>query len=150
VTILSIPCEHVRFDLPLVWKVLRRAGLGELLAFGREAAGYPCGGVLGYQFGTCGYRALHFGSAGWQRAALADMHPNVAMVPLQGHSRVCQRAAQLIELLQPKRVIAHHHDSFFPPVTEQVDTEPFFRLLRVRVPGIEAIDPCIGKWTPLF
>jgi L-ascorbate metabolism protein UlaG (beta-lactamase superfamily) len=134
----------------LVWKVLRRAGLGDLLRFGRESAGYPCGGVLGYQFEILGCRALHFGSAGWQRAVLADLQPEVAMVPLQGHSRVCQRAARLVELLQPKKVIVHHHDSFFPPITEQVDTESFFHSLCGGMPGIEAIEPCIGKWTPLF
>ena len=68
VTVLGIPSGHVRFDLPLVWRVLRRAGLGDLLRFGREATGYPCGGVLGYQLEIRGHRALHFGSAGWQPA----------------------------------------------------------------------------------
>ena len=150
VTVLGIPSGHVRFDLPLAWRAARRAGLGNLFRFGRKAAGQPCGNVLGYQFAIRGHKALHFGSAGWQQAALAKLQPDVAMIPLQGHSDIYQRAAHLVELLHPKRVIPHHHDSFFPPISEQVDVEPFFRMLHRDMPDVVAVEPRIGQWMPLF
>ena len=149
VTILAIPARHVRFDLPLLWRGLRRVD-GQLFRVLRQLSAYPKGDVLGYQFTIGGRTAVHFGSAGWYREAIDQLCCDVALVPLQGRSDIHKVATRMVELLRPKRVIPHHHDDFFPPISERVDVGPFFELVHKRMPEIETVEPRIGEWMPLF
>jgi L-ascorbate metabolism protein UlaG (beta-lactamase superfamily) len=149
VSVVAVDARHVRFDLPLVWRAMRRSGW-QVLRMLREMAGYPCGDVLGYQLSTTQGSVLHFGSAGWYRQELERLNPDVALIPLQGHSRIYDIAAQAVRLLAPRRVIPHHFDNFAPPLSEFIEVPPFAAIVRERVPGVEVVEPQIGKWAPLF
>ena len=149
VSVLAVAARHVRFDLPLVWRTVRRVGIGAVGLLRRLGA-YPCGDVLGYQFSTEKGTVVHFGSAGWYREELVQLHPDVALLPLQGHSRITSRVVQAAEWLRPRRVIPHHHDDFFPPLSKAIKVQPFVELMRQRLPGVGVIEPQVGRWMPLF
>jgi L-ascorbate metabolism protein UlaG (beta-lactamase superfamily) len=149
VSVLAVAARHVRFDLPLLARALRRVGWRAFRLL-RVASAYPCGDVLGYQFSMPEGRAIHFGSAGWYRSELERLQPDVALLPLQGHSRVHELAARAAAWMGPKRVIVHHHDDFCPPLSERVDIDRFVKLMRERLPGVEVIEPRIGEWMSLF
>ena len=149
VVVKAVAARHVRFDLPFLWRALRRMGR-RAFSILRMAGAYPCGEVLGYLFTTHGRRAVHFGSAGWYDAELRTLAPDTALLPLQGRSDIHRLVARMAELIAPRRVIVHHHDDFFPPLSEQVDPSPFIALLRERMPGVEVVIPHLGEWQPLF
>jgi L-ascorbate metabolism protein UlaG (beta-lactamase superfamily) len=54
---------------------------------------------------------------------------------LQGHSKICGIAAEYVNILQPKMVIPHHQDDFFPPISRQVDIDPFVKQVTRESPG---------------
>ena len=93
---LAVAARHVRFDLPLAWRTVRRVGMGAVGLL-RTLGAYPCGDVLGYQFATEEGTVVHFGSAGWYRKELVKLHPDVALLPLQGHSRITSLVVQAAE-----------------------------------------------------
>ena len=148
VSVRAVAARHVQFDLPLVWRTLRRTGrqTWHLL---RMAGAYPCGDVLGYQFTTGEGTIVHFGSAGWYREELTRLHPDVALLPLQGHSHIHRITTRAIEWLRPRCVILHHHDDFYPPASERIDAGPLIALARERTPDVRIIDPHIGEWLSL-
>jgi L-ascorbate metabolism protein UlaG (beta-lactamase superfamily) len=149
VSILAVASRHARFDPPLVWRALRRVGW-QVFRVLRSMAAYPCGDVLGYQFTTVPGSVLHFGSAGWYREELERLKPDILLLPLQGHSRIYDIAAQAVGLLSPRRVIPHHFDDFYPPVSEFIDAQVFAAMMGRRMPGVEVVEPRIGEWMPLL
>ncbi|MEW5725235.1 MAG: MBL fold metallo-hydrolase [Thermodesulfobacteriota bacterium] len=119
--------RHVKFDKPLVLKTLVRAHvrLPRCLKLLKQ---YPAGQVLAWRFSLEGRTLLHFGSAGsapGELERLAQDPPEVLMVPLQGHTHICRLALEYVRVLQPACVIPHHHDDFYPPVSQMVDISPF-------------------------
>ena len=46
-------------------------------------------------------------------------------MPLQGHTHIVKIALEYVRALQPKVVIPHHQDNFYPPISSMVDLEPF-------------------------
>jgi L-ascorbate metabolism protein UlaG (beta-lactamase superfamily) len=149
VAVRAVAARHVRFDPLLVWRALRRIGRSAFSLL-QTVGAYPCGDVLGYQLRASEGTVAHFGSAGWYLDQLALLEPDVALLPLQGSSRISKIVLQAAERLRPRRVIAHHHDDFFPPLSEQVDLRPFVELLALRLPDVEAVAPAIGEWMSLF
>jgi L-ascorbate metabolism protein UlaG (beta-lactamase superfamily) len=152
VRVFAFPSRHVRFDLTLIWRTLRRVlRFGrKTLALLRRASAWPQGDVLGYQFVVSEKSVVHLGSAGWHRDELARLRPDVVLLPLQGHSNIHRVALDMVELLRPKCVIPHHHDDFCPPLSEAIPVRPFVDLVHKRVPGIKVVEPKIGEWMPLF
>lgn len=137
--------RHVRFDARLLVTTLARVapGIGKVLPL---VLGFPCGQVLSWRL-RAENKTLHFfGSAGSGKAelqALATSPPDILLVPLQGHSDICDLAFRYVEILRPETVIPHHQDDFYPPLSQTVDIQPFvdrvstcFPRTRVRVMGI--------------
>ena len=119
--------RHIRFDLGLLVSTLVRTGrqLGNCLPLFYR---YPCGPVLNWQFTLGDKNILFAGSAGAsenQLRALKKEDIHMFMVPLQGHSKICDIAARQVEILEPEQVIPHHMDDFYPPISQFVDISPF-------------------------
>lgn len=150
----AIPARHARFDLPLILRALRRirGRLRSLLPF----AGYPCGDVLGYLFETPWGSVLHYGSLGWYPKDLDAMRPDVALLPMQGHSRVHDILVRAIERLQSGEqerelvVIPHHHDNFWPPLSEQIPVQPLIDRVQEKGLRCRVLAPVMGEWIDLF
>jgi L-ascorbate metabolism protein UlaG (beta-lactamase superfamily) len=139
---------HVRFDLGLVARTLLRAipSMPSLMRRLSRLRQWPLGQVLVWRFTLAGEAdrvLLHFGSAGWTEEELARLArlgpPDVLLVPLQGHSRVCGMAARAAARLRPRVVIPHHHDDFFPPISQAVDIAPFVEAVGQLSPPVEVV-----------
>jgi len=138
---------HVRFDLPLVFATLRRSwgGFRKIWPLLRD---YPCGRVLCWRFEWEGRSLLHLGSAGrrpGQVAAMARRPPEILLAPLQGHSRITDKALELTRELGPRVVLPHHFDDFYPPVSQWVDPEPFRRAVAREMPDCRVLAPRLGE-----
>jgi L-ascorbate metabolism protein UlaG (beta-lactamase superfamily) len=140
---------HVRFDLPLIAATLYRSlpallpGLWQLRGLHR----WPRGQVLTWRFTLAAEDdriVQHLGSAGYTEDELAHLEtldaPDVLMVPLQGHTHICRIAARIVERLRPRVVIPHHHDDFFPPLSQMIDIAPFVAAMSALAPPVEVIE----------
>ena len=139
--------RHVKFDLPLILRTLARANV-RLPGLRPLVRNYPTGQVLSWRFDYRDRSILHFGSAGSSKQELerlADQQPDVLLVPLQGHSAICEIALEYVRVLRPKTVIPHHHDDFYPPVSMMVDPDPFLKGLEREFPEVKAIVPRMNR-----
>jgi L-ascorbate metabolism protein UlaG (beta-lactamase superfamily) len=132
--------RHVKFDKKLLITTLLKINfkIPRYLPLFRE---FPCGQVLSWRF-YAGDKIIHFfGSAGSsinelkELAGFRDESIDILLVPLQGHSKICGIAAEYVNILQPKMVIPHHQDDFFPPISRQVDIDPFVKQVTRESPG---------------
>ncbi|MDD9302973.1 MAG: MBL fold metallo-hydrolase [Desulfobacter sp.] len=101
---------------------------------------FPCGQVLSWQFEIQNKRLLFFGSAGSTAKELQRLKStpcDILFLPLQGHSKICEKALAYVEALGPGCVIPHHQDDFFPPLSRTVDITPFTDQVAKAFPGIE-------------
>ncbi len=131
--------RHIKFDLPLIAKTLLRAGT-QYRRLAKIVKSYPKGQVLSWRFSINGYNIHHFGSGGSTRQELerlAALPLDLLLVPLQGHTHICDIALQYVRVLQPRLVIPNHQDDFYPPVSKSVDIDPFVKQVREHCPGTE-------------
>lgn len=139
----AVPACHVTFDARLVLATLWRcrAELQDLARLGTSR--YPTGEVLGWLVETEGKTLLHLGSAcmTW----VPDRRVDAFLVPVQGRTDICSVAAELVDRVRPQVVIPHHHDDFYPPLSQYVDLEPFLAEVRGRHPGIRVRVPAINR-----
>lgn len=149
--------QHVRFDIPLAVKtgfrtMFSKASWGH--ARPRLLKDYPCGEMVSYvlnfrENGNSAFRVLYLGSAGptdemldsWIRV---HRKMDCLLVPVQGNSKICEIAANIVARVKPRFVIPHHHDDFFPPISQHIDLEPFKRLVAERAPESAVFDLELG------
>ncbi len=126
--------SHVQFDIPLVIETARRCGVkGCLQACGLGLA-YPKGLVQTYLFESEGKKILYMSSAGATEKELLEyrkLEVDYFLAPLQGHSSIQEIAAKQTAIIQPKVVIPHHHDDFFPPLSQNVSVDVFREKLNI-------------------
>jgi len=131
--------RHVKFDVPLVARALLRVG-HRYRRLSRMNNSYPVGQVMSWRFTIEGFTVHHFGSAGSPPEELDRLAANPAdllLVPLQGHSNICDIAFEYVRVLKPRMVIPHHQDDFYPPISTAVDVTPFVKRMRAECPGSE-------------
>jgi len=119
--------SHVQFDIKLLARTMIKMNFRIFQAL-RLLSKYPCGQVLAWQFEAEGRHVLFWGSAGaceHELKVMAEKPVEILLVPLQGHSDICRIAFEYVKILKPEIVIPHHHDNFFPPVSELVDISEF-------------------------
>ncbi|MDY0376695.1 MAG: MBL fold metallo-hydrolase, partial [Desulfobacterium sp.] len=118
--------RHIRFDLRLMVSTIIRARekLSEIIPLFLD---FPCGQVLGWRFEIENRSILFFGSGGSTTRELQRLGLNwdILLLPLQGHSRICDKALTYVDILRPGLVIPHHQDDFFPPLSQTVDITQF-------------------------
>jgi L-ascorbate metabolism protein UlaG (beta-lactamase superfamily) len=131
--------HHVKFDKKLLFSTLWKINfkIPKYLPLFRE---FPCGQVLSWQFSLGGKRLHFFGSAGspldeLERLKRGSDPIDILLVPLQGHSDICEIAARYVKIFNPKLVIPHHQDDFFPPISRQVDITPFVKQIKKESPA---------------
>jgi L-ascorbate metabolism protein UlaG (beta-lactamase superfamily) len=119
--------------MPLVVSTAKRCGIkGCLQACGLGLA-YPKGLVQTYLFETEGKKILYMSSAGANEKELLfyrNLEIDYFLAPLQGHSLIQEIAARQTSIIQPKVVIPHHHDDFFPPLSQNISVNVFKEKLK--------------------
>ncbi len=118
---------HVKFDLPLVTSTLKRCGVRGCLGMCGMGL-FPKGMVQTYLFESGGKKVLFASSGGCTDEELREyrkLEVDYFLAPLQGHSKIQEIAARQTAIIQPKVVIPHHHDDFFPPLSQEISVEVF-------------------------
>jgi L-ascorbate metabolism protein UlaG (beta-lactamase superfamily) len=94
---------------------------------------YPKGLVQTYLFEAEGKKILYMSSAGATEEELLvyrQLEVDYFLAPLQGHSSIQEIVAKQTAIIQPKVVIPHHHDDFFPPLSQNVSVDVFREKLK--------------------
>ena len=131
--------EHVIFDKKLLFKTLLGINI-HILRYIPLLKKFPVGQVLSWRFAIEGKILHFFGSAGSppeELEKLAGRPTDILLVPLQGHSNICDIALEYVKVMQPKIVIPHHQDDFFPPISSMVDIQPFVDGVKRECPHTE-------------
>ncbi len=119
--------EHIKFDIKLVFSTLLKINI-QFFKYFPLLSKFPCGPVLSWRFYIEDKIIQFFGSAGSSSNELEKMRDepiDILLLPLQGHSDICQIGLNYVKHLKPKIVIPHHQDNFFPPISKSVDIKPF-------------------------
>jgi L-ascorbate metabolism protein UlaG (beta-lactamase superfamily) len=120
--------SHVRFDFPLVISTMKRCGIKGCLHTLGLGIGYPQGLVQTYAFESEGKKFLFMSSAGCSENELKEyrkLEIDYLLAPLQGHSHIQKIAADQTLIINPKVVIPHHHDDFYPPLSQNITVDVF-------------------------
>jgi len=131
--------RHIKFDKELMEQTLLRIG-PDYHRLGNMHSQYPAGQVLSWRFTFGRFTMHHFGSGGSTPEELARLATNpldVLMIPLQGHTHICDIAFEYVRELKPHMVIPHHQDDFYPPLSTYVDIAPFVKAVKERCPSTE-------------
>ncbi len=120
--------SHSKFDLPLVLSTMKRCGVKGCLEACHLGLAYPKGLVQTYFFELKGKKVLFISSAGCTNQELETyrkLEVDYLLAPLQGHTSIQQIAARMTSIINPKVVIPHHHDDFFPPLSQSISVEGY-------------------------
>jgi L-ascorbate metabolism protein UlaG (beta-lactamase superfamily) len=126
--------SHVKFDLPLVISTAKRCGVKGCIHACGLGLFYPKGLVQTYFFESKGKKVLFISSAGCtekELMAYRKLEVDYLLAPLQGHTSIQSIAAKHTAIIQPKIVIPHHHDDFYPPLSQSISVDGFREELKV-------------------
>ncbi|NJN93690.1 MAG: MBL fold metallo-hydrolase [Anaerolineales bacterium] len=129
--------------LPAVRQLIRNlqmpAHLGELVR------AWPPSEEVAFSFRIDGLSIVHFSSTHWSHAEISQLQPDLALLPVERNPDTSAAAARLAALLQPKVVIPHHWDNYFPPLSELSDLTKFETTLNALAPQVRVYKPVIGR-----
>jgi L-ascorbate metabolism protein UlaG (beta-lactamase superfamily) len=140
----AIPACHVKFDVPLVLSTLKRCLriLPRMIKMGPPK--FPTGEVLGWLLEVDGKKLFDLGSGCMRWEPEEDI--DIFLVPVQGRTDICEVAADLVRKVMPKKVIPHHFDDFYPPLSQTIGLKPLIDEVGRMDPDIEVSVPSINQW----
>jgi len=143
--------KHVVFDAGLVIKtsfnprvLANWNNLRYILKENRICA--EAGETVVYDISVANKRILLLGTLNLDNNTEYPKGVDLLILPFQGRSDINKYAMSFIDRLQPKEVLLHHFDDPFPPISANVETEPFISLMRQKHPDIPVI--YLSKSTP--
>jgi len=122
----SFKSKHVNFDCALLWTTLKRLNFSQVVDIIKLGINYPQGETTGYTFETAGKKFLFLSSAGFTKEETEIYQKeniDVLLLPLQGHTHISKIAADFALKINPKIIIPHHHDNFYPPISQEIKTD---------------------------
>lgn len=120
--------SHVNFDLSLIVSTLKRCSFKSCLNICGLGLKYPKGMVQSYVFEVNSKKVLFLSSAGSTEDELRQyqkLEVDYFLAPLQGHSLIQDIVAKHTVIINPKIVIPHHHDDFYPPLSQNISVDIF-------------------------
>ncbi|WP_299979553.1 MBL fold metallo-hydrolase [Desulfobacula sp.] len=139
--------EHIRFDKKLVVSTFLKINIA-LFKYLPLFRRFPCGQVLSWRFYIEDKIIQFFGSAGSSSEELKKIGKkpiDILLLPFQGHSDICQIGLNYVKYLNPKIVVPHHHDDFFPPISKTIDIRPFVEKIKKEHKNTTVIIPKINE-----
>jgi len=133
--------EHVIFDRALLTSTLWRAKF-KIFKHLKLFTEYPAGQVLSWRFKMEDHIIHFFGSGGSpadEMEKLSSRKTDILLIPLQGHSDICNIALEYVHVMQPTVVIPHHQDNFYPPISQPIDISPFIKGVKRECPQTEVM-----------
>lgn len=98
-----------------------------------------------YELRAEGKTVLVMGSLGLKEEIAYPTGADLLILPFQGSACLEQEALEVVERLQPKRILLDHFDDAFPPVSNSVDTRGFKKLMDEQFPQIPVVKPVAQK-----
>lgn len=144
--------RHIRFDTKLVISTLKKINIKFFKYFPLFRL-FPCGQVLSWQFQIEGRVIQFFGSAGSSLNELEKMNDrqiDILLLPLQGHSDICEIGLNYVKVLKPEIVIPHHFDDFFPPISKFIDIRPFVDRVKQDYKNTRVVIPKMNERLQFF
>lgn len=150
ISIQPILSTHVRFD-PAIFldKLTAPSNWKYIPSTLKIARHYKKARVYGYLIDIDGKSVVTFGSMPrkitGQMKSIAPV--DILFVPMAGKKskRLVKPAMRLVEALNPRIVIPHHHNNFFPPISDSTSLEPFEKILKERFSEIRYVNPLTGE-----
>jgi len=147
-TVDVVPTRHIRFDARLVLSTI--PGILRERKLVKGLSHYQSGTVMIYRFDFGGLRVVHIGSLGLEpgdvtKLGLNEPKPDMLLLPVQGHTDICRRAALVTAAIHPRAVVPQHHDNFFPPISRVIDIEPFCKMVAEMVPDCAYFEPVLSE-----
>ncbi|MBL7546119.1 MAG: MBL fold metallo-hydrolase [Bdellovibrionaceae bacterium] len=115
--------SHVHFDIPLIVSTVKRCGVKGCLHMLPLVTGYPKGLVQTYFFEVNGKKVLFASTAGCTDRELniyRKLEIDYFLAPVQGNTDIQEIVAKQMMIIQPKVIIPHHHDDFYPPLSQEI------------------------------
>ncbi|MHA1792591.1 MAG: MBL fold metallo-hydrolase [Promethearchaeota archaeon] len=119
-----IKSKHIRFNASLILKKIFKGDIFKVKKLtglsSRELLKWKKGDVFGYLFQfNDGRKLLHFGSGGYIKEEIAKLPNDIDyfLAPVAGRTNSDECLARLAGLFNPKTIIPHHYDDFFPPIS---------------------------------
>lgn len=106
---------------------------------------WPMDEMVSYYLQVDGLSLAHFGSAGWLELEIQDLHPDIALLPVERHADTNADVVRLAARLTPKVVIPHHWDDYYPPLSRMNKVKEFEAAIKIVAPGIRVFVPPIGQ-----
>lgn len=133
-TVTAYGSRHCRYDLPVVKKTVFRREffrhpihlariLGAIVRFPEK------GEILMYEV-SCGEKRIQvLGSLGLDENTDYPTDADILILPFQGRSDLDEYALGIVRRLKPRAVLLDHYDNAFPPVSDDIHTENFIKIL---------------------
>ena len=133
-TVTAYRGRHCRYDLPIILKtVFRRRFFRHPVHLARflwAMLRFPeKGEILMYEVSCGGKRIQVLGSLGLDAHTEYPADADVLILPFQGRSNLEKYALGIVRRLNPRTVLLDHYDDAFPPVSDDIYTEDFIKIL---------------------
>lgn len=133
-TVTAYRGRHCRFDPPLILRTVFRRGFFRhplhLIRLLWQVVRFPeKGEILMYEVSLAGMRIQVMGSLGLDPYTDYPTGADVLILPFQGRSDLEEYALGIVRRLRPRAVLLDHCDNAFPPLSDEIDTENFCKIL---------------------
>ena len=126
--------RHCRYDFPVIIKTVFRKEffkhpvhlariIGAMVRFPEK------GEILMYEVSCGGKRVQVLGSLGLDEHTDYPTDADILILPFQGRSHLDEYALGIVKRLKPRAVLLDHYDNAFPPVSDDIHTENFIKIL---------------------
>lgn len=152
------PGKHIKFDAKLVAQTLSPANmmrapqnleqilkwLGKYKESG-ETVVYDLKIEPSNDGNTRALRIQFLGSCSLLKDAAYKTGADYLILPYQGNTHIDSIAAEVIERLGPKCIIASHFDDAFPPISQTVETAGLKDLMERQFPDVPLLIPTVNE-----
>ncbi len=143
IKIQTFKTRHIKFDSKLIRSKLNMHLLTHLgNAFFCMIENYFCkeeGEIIAYYL-QADKNVFVMGSLGLEHVEYPK-DIDVLILPFQGASNLEEQGLAVVSKLLPKKIILDHFDDTFPPISDDVKTDGFMKLMQEQYPDIEVIIP---------
>jgi L-ascorbate metabolism protein UlaG (beta-lactamase superfamily) len=146
---------HISFDAKTILsRLFSWSFLKQVKTISKYGRGFPQGKVFGYKLLYKDLSLITFGSLCTKYIQNLDQYKgcDVLLIPYAGNStkHMVKKTIELIEVLEPKILIPHHWDNFFPPLSREEDLNPLKEEIKQNYPDITLIILPFEDKTPII
>ena len=97
--------------------------------------------IFAYEIECENKKIMVFGSAGIDETKELPKNIDILIWPFQGKMNMTKYSIPIIEKIKPKIIILDHFDNAYPPITSNVNTKKFVKILGKKHPEMKVVVP---------